>query len=315
MDAVTHAFSAALLMIATGNEAGIAFCALGAVIPDIDFLFRRWSDRHPSLFIFVHGGITHSLVGAAMISVMAGLALLSVSWAGFLRSGVPATAVTGFIILGAWLHVALDFLASPGIPVLYPLTERKFSASIFAGPSLVLMAASLVFLAAIVVAGAPTTAMWAAYGAFFAAFVGLSAAVRLLAGVRSNTSMKADANTIVTCIPTIHPFRWIVVGDGGNTWTVGMADLADLADGVISTRTYRKYTGISPEEAGRLKAVPEVRRLYYHSYLVTAEATEDGVVFRDPLREEGVVWYPPFYKRVVAGHGGRTAIKDSVSPA
>lgn len=304
MDAITHAFSAGLLMIATGNEPYIAFCIAGSVIPDIDFLFRRFSDPHPARYIFVHGGITHSLTGAATVSVMAGLVILTLSGTGFLHLAVPAAAAFGFILLGAWLHVFLDFLASPGIPVLYLATERKYSAGIFAGPSMVLMAASLVFLAMIAITGPPTTAMWTVYGIFFVIFIALSAGVRAAAGMRARTEAGNPGYTTIrgtTVLPTLHPFRWIAIADCGENWRVR---LTDLAGHVHSEREFDKHRGFSGDVAAaeavaeRLRALPEVRRVYFNSYLVAVERTEEGVAFFDPLREAGVAWYPPYYARV-----------------
>jgi hypothetical protein len=147
--------------------------------------------------------------------------------------------------------------------------------------------------------------MWMAYGAFFLAFVGLSAAVRLAAGMKARKMAETgnpghSRSTMV--LPTLHPFRWIVVADSVASWTVGFVSLAGR---VHTVREFEKYPGFSGDAvaaeglAERLMALPEVKRVYFNSYLVAVEQTDDGFVFFDPLREAGVVWYPPYYMRVV----------------
>ena len=59
-----------------------------------------------------------------------------------------------------------------------------------------------------------------------------------------------------------------------------------------------KYSGLLAGEADIAAKDPRVRRLRYYSYFVTAVRTGDSILFRDPLREEGVIFYPPVHTRV-----------------
>ncbi|MDD4127941.1 MAG: metal-dependent hydrolase, partial [Methanomicrobium sp.] len=70
MDFLTHAFSVMLL----GGHINIflvCFGVIGTVLPDIDILMQRFlgSGSDSRLYIFSHGGITHSIAGAVLIAV------------------------------------------------------------------------------------------------------------------------------------------------------------------------------------------------------------------------------------------------------
>ena len=46
-------------------------------------------------------------------------------------------------------------------------------------------------------------------------------------------------------------------------------------------------------ETEKFLALPEVRRLKFHSYITVVEKTRSGFIFSDPLREKGYFFYPP----------------------
>ena len=77
VDSLTHALFASILFTLIGHPELVPFAALGAVCPDVDILFQRFSDRDPRLYIFTHGGITHSIAGA--LTTSAGAALLGLT--------------------------------------------------------------------------------------------------------------------------------------------------------------------------------------------------------------------------------------------
>ena len=85
---------------------------------DADILFSWISDRIPSLYLFTHGGITHSIVGAVVLSLLAYFTVISLSVAGIISADVPAPGVYGFaaILAGAFLHIVIDVSAVPGHP-------------------------------------------------------------------------------------------------------------------------------------------------------------------------------------------------------
>jgi Predicted membrane-bound metal-dependent hydrolase (DUF457). len=137
VDSLTHGFSIALILRATGMSGLLFWGIAGAVSLDIDVIFSLFSDPYPSLFILSHGGFTHSLIGAILVSVIMFLLirralacpavrktlLLHVpDLENYISGPVPAGAVL-VVIAGAWLHLALDCAAPPGLPLLYPLSS------------------------------------------------------------------------------------------------------------------------------------------------------------------------------------------------
>jgi inner membrane protein len=59
-----------------------------------------------------------------------------------------------------------------------------------------------------------------------------------------------------------------------------------------------KHRSTSAGETLSFLTRPEVRRLRFHSYIVTVEKVGDEIVFSDPLRVSGRIFYPPHYTRV-----------------
>ena len=47
------------------------------------------------------------------------------------------------VLAGALLHLAIDVLACPGIPLLAPVADRKYTMGILPGPSILLACAAL----------------------------------------------------------------------------------------------------------------------------------------------------------------------------
>jgi inner membrane protein len=128
MDIFTHAVAILVILFAKGNAAFIPFGVLGAVIIDIDMAYAFIPRRFPSLYLLHHGGFTHSIFGATILSGIAFGTALVLSSAGSLPETIPSgILLPAFtcVIAGAWLHLFLDYLASPGLPLLYPLTEKR----------------------------------------------------------------------------------------------------------------------------------------------------------------------------------------------
>ncbi len=92
MDALSHALIVCILFSVTGLTPLLPFAILGAVIMDADIFFSLISDTNPSLYLFTHGGIAHSLAGAPVLSVLAYLAIVLIARAGI----IPLNAVAGY---------------------------------------------------------------------------------------------------------------------------------------------------------------------------------------------------------------------------
>lgn len=286
MDSISHAFAISALMMAGGQPALIAPGILGAVIPDLDIVLSRIGDRRPDLYILTHGGITHSLAGGILLStaIYTGATAFSVGLG--LRgplAAVPFPAGLSAALSGTLLHILLDLLAYPGIPLLYPHTDRKYTAGIFAGPSPLLLGTSAALLVLIVTGLIPAAALpW--YGLFIAMVIAARAIVKGAVMSRSPE----------TAIPRFDPRSWLLIGEEPDSFSVTPYD---LFRGRGESRIFPKYNGIDPGEAGRFAGLDGVRRLLYHSYIVTVSRDEEGILFRDPVRDEGYIRYPFDYRR------------------
>lgn len=289
MDSLTHALTAALLAYALHLPQLLPFFVLGAVIVDADILYGQVSDRLPSLYLFVHGGIAHSIAGSIALSVIAWSAAASVLAAGIVQpAGVPATWLTFAAVLsGAFLHIGLDSLAVPGLPLLVPFSDRKYTAGLLPGPSILLMAASLFFFLWLGLRVTDLPSLIVPYLTIIAAFL----AVRFAAFCTARIALLGKGRGV----PTINPLRWLVIGETPEAWTVAEYR---IGKGTGETERIVKYRLTDPGEIASLDTLMEVRRLRFHSYIATAERIGDEIIFSDPLRESGRIFYPPHYRRV-----------------
>ena len=281
MDSLTHALVASIVFAVIGHPELVPFAVLGAICPDADFIFQRFSDRDPKLYIFTHGGITHSIIGALTTSAASAVSGLVAAAALGYSASVPLAFVAA--AAGVLTHIGLDFLAYPGIPLLWPATDKKYTLGIAAGPTPYLLVASMVYGAFLLNGKASLDDPWIYAGFFF-----LVMAVAAVLKVRVNAKAKGMA------IPGFNPLKWLIVADEPASYRVSGYH---LLRGRTPAVEFVKLDGVSPEEAGNLMTIPEVKRMRYHSYIVTVNRNGGSVVFSDPLREQGYLWYPPYFKR------------------
>lgn len=281
MDAVTHALAASSLFLATGHPELVPFAAVGAVAPDIDILLLRFPQRNPRHYVFTHGGFTHSIVGALLIGCIA-CALVAVvtvtgPGAGLFGAGFGFAGVLALLV-GALTHIGCDVLACPGIPLLYPLSDRKYTAGIFAGPSLFLLVVSVTFIGTLLLSLA-SPADYRLWAAIFLGYIGVKAAFKLY------MAETTDGETI----PTANPLRWFVIREEEGSYVI---QSRDLLRGRGETWTYPKYRHIHPHEIEQYRDLPEVRRHRYNSYISIVERDGGTITFCDPFRAWGFVRYP-----------------------
>jgi inner membrane protein len=280
VDSITHALVIAVVLALAGRPDLIPYGVAGAVLIDVDVAFTRFSDRDPWLYIFTHGGFTHSFLGAFLVALLSAVPTFLLSLTSLIAPfGVWALLA---ILAGAISHIALDYLAYPGIPLFYPLSDKKYTLGILGGPSALLMLASLIFVGAVIIGEARLDAPWP-YVFFFALLLAFDAGAKLL------MMEKTKGRTIAT----MSPLRWAVIEDTPEAYLFYQCDIRGRR---TQAEAYVKYRGITPAEAWKNSGVPEGRRLRYHSYIVTVDADNSGITYHDPIREKGHIWYPPYYK-------------------
>jgi inner membrane protein len=287
VDVLTHGLTVSLILLGV-NAGSLLFAGiLGSIAPDLDFLLTFVSARNPRWYILTHGGVTHSLAGGILASLLAfGIALVIANQAPVLQGGgIVLGAGALFALLGGTLlHLFLDYLAFPGIPLRYPASDRKYTLGIFPGPSLFLFGLTILVLVPFFL-GLIGPAVFGLYAVIFLLFVLTCTGLKILVSSR----------VAGTAIPTRHPLRWLVLKDAGESYLLSRYY---LLRGFGEKRLFAKYDGVTRDEVSRYLNLPEVKRLYYHSYIVTVERDGDGLVFRDPLREERIIFYPPYYAKV-----------------
>jgi inner membrane protein len=288
VDALSHALIAWILFSVTGLSPLLPFAILGAVIMDADIFFSLISDTIPSLYLFTHGGIAHSLAGAVVLSVLAYLTIVLIAFAGIIS--LPAVAGYGLygfaaVFGGTLSHLAIDVLACPGIPLLAPFVDRKYTPGILPGPSILLAGAALGLVAVTI----------AQVLVFPQALTFYTWTVLLYLTVRLGSFLFAFIRLPGRKVPGINPFRWLAIIEDETYFTVRHYA---MFRGFSSESVFTKYTNTSVAEVKSALRFPEVRRFFFHSYCVTAERIGSVLILSDPLREKGYLYYPSYYKRV-----------------
>jgi len=275
----------------------VPFVILGTVIPDVDILYGRLSAGNSRFYLLTHGGCVHSIAGTIGISALAiaGIQLAGVS--GILPPGIPVITVFPAVLAGAFLHIATDALAFPGVPLLFPLSDRKITLGILPGPSIFLFGVSAVLLLAVMLGTVtfPTALRIAA--AVIIAFLACRAAGYL--AVR-----RRWPGTLV--VPTPSPLKFFVICESDAAYTIQRVSLTGGSGGL---KTFEKYTGTDRSGTENLRDLPEIRQLRFHSYGIVTEKTPSGYVFSDPFREKGYFPYPPHHTRVVIPAGAGPSSK------
>jgi len=288
MDTFTHIVAITLILSSTGNMLLIPFGVLGAVIIDIDVGYTRIARRRPSNYLLFHGGINHTLLGATVLSAIGvGVAFLLLS-IGLLPASLSKPGILAALLAalaGAYLHLFLDWLPGPGTPLLYPWTEKKYGLSVY--PMSFYFLITLLSLASLVIIllGGLTTTLSIVYGALFTGItlIGL--------GLKGYVSTKAPG----TSYPTLNPLQWIVIREEDSSYSVRVYA---IGRGVVQHLSFEKYKDITPAEARVYDSLVEVRRHRYFSYITTVEKRGEEIVFHDPVREQGLIAYPPWYPSV-----------------
>jgi inner membrane protein len=288
VDALSHALIASLLFSFPPLAPLIPFAVLGAVLPDADIFFSAIADRDSRLYLFTHGGIAHSIAGAVTLSAIGyGTALLLAEGGLIPSSAIASVGIWGFaaVLAGGLLHIAIDVLACPGIPLLAPSSDRKYTLGILPGPSILLAFTALGFVTVALFRLIPLTTATALYAGTVIAYLAFRAGMFLF----------MDAKLPGRKIPTFNPLRWITVSEDDNAYTLRYYT---LPAGYSGEATFQKFHNTDQHTLASVSGLPDVQRFRFHAYSVTSERIGSVLILADPLREKGYLYYPPKYKRV-----------------
>jgi inner membrane protein len=296
VDALSHSLVTWILFSVTGLTPLLPFAILGAVIPDADIFFSVISDTHPSLYLFTHGGIAHSLTGALVLSLLVYSVTVIIALAGI----IPVLAIQGSdmyafaaVLAGACLHLAIDILACPGIPLLAPFADRKYTLGILPGPSILLAFAALGFVIVTVTRLLDFSRALAIYAVIVMLYLAVRGGFFLVAGIRIPGRK----------IPKVNPFRWLAISEDRKYCTVRDCN---LVRGCTGESVYSRFENTSEKEVNTRLQFPEVRRLFFNSCCIIAKRTGSELILSDPLRENGFLAYPPHYRQVTVPIRDRT---------
>lgn len=122
MDPVTHLLSGALWsrvgFAQRWGWAATATLMVGAILPDIDTALLLWGQIP---YLTHHRGLTHSLLGGAVLGILLGL--LANRLGRFGRPGLFAA----MGVLGVYTHILLDLVTSFGTQVFYPFSRERYA--------------------------------------------------------------------------------------------------------------------------------------------------------------------------------------------
>ena len=339
MDTVTHGLAGWLIARAIPSDPGrkeaTAAVVIGSVLPDADNVASLLGSE---LYLRIHRGISHSIAGMAVTSILVALLLYKYGKWKDLKKLFLLT------LLGQLSHIALDLLNSYGTQIFQPFSDARVSFDLLfiidlaftgiivlglllsrhrpsrARAALAVLAAYVGFAAflhiraedaireAAVRHGVPVVSSWALPRlGEIRALPDLAPARRAEAAVEPRGRVSIPALSAISGEKGIPfpagPFAWNGFVDDGSTY---LRAEVDPLDGAVDWRE-RMRKGRDVPEVRALGKLQDVRTYLWFARFPTAYvSTVDGktvVTFFD-LRFGGVTGRRPFILRVIEEPGG-----------
>lgn len=339
MDTVTHGLAGWLIARAIPSDPvrkeATAAVVIGSVLPDADNVASLFGSE---LYLRIHRGISHSLAGMAVISILVALLLYRFGkWKDLKKLYL-------LVLLGMLSHIALDLITSYGTQIFQPFSDARVSFDLLFIVDLAFT--GIIVLGLLLSRHRPARARAAL--AVLVAYVGLAAflharaedavreaairhgvpvvstwALPTLGEVRSLPDIaparKAEAaieprgRLTIPSVSAISgekgipfpagPFAWNGFVDDGSTY---LRAEVDPLDGAVDWRE-RMPKGRDVPEVKALEKIQDVRTyLWFARFPTVYVSTVDGktvVTFFD-LRFGGVTGRRPFILRVIEPPGG-----------
>lgn len=286
MDSVTHGlFPYSIAAFLKRSRVECAAVLLGAVGPDLDVVFA-WLGYLMQVQILSHRGITHSIFFGFFTAAILLYVFSRKNAAGFLKKALNTPValefnprLLGFAYAGLLFHLLLDSLTSRGIPLLYPLTAKRFSAEIFFYIDLYLIALSAVILAYLYLNRRKIGDVRDIGNKLFVVYL---VAFLLVGGLRlyeKNIAYGAFDLPDKSVYATTSPFSWVVVTRGDS---IGIYGYDSLDRNITYSKTAGRFN-VNPEGASfpfeqalaQAEKLPRVRDFELNARAVSVNAYFD----------------------------------------
>lgn len=305
MDTITHGLSGVLLA-KTGfhqryGRTAMALFVISAILPDIDNLLWFWGDF---AYLKYHRGITHSLLGALILSLF--LALIFY----FLTSLKRYWLLVGASLIGLITHIFFDLITSYGTQVFYPFSSIRYSLDLIfiidlAFTSIILLP---LILGRFMKKGTQAVAMTGVL--LLIIYIGIAAVNRSIALEKAREELAQRGNILrVDALPQpISFFRWSVIAETEDSYLYSPVNILDGS--LPEFKVYSK--GENNTYIDRTHNLEEVKlyKWFARFPVVTHKAIKElHIVEYFDLRFNSVPGRRPFLLKIVMDDNGRVIEK------
>jgi len=280
MDFFSHALLPFLLgrFLRLRREYLAAF-VLGGIAPDLDTLIVWINQIHPTSYLLVHRGFTHTLFFGFFVAAFLLYLVSRDSFKTRSRGLVTADlqfspATLAYSYAGIISHLFLDYLTSEGVPLFYPLTASRYSAEIFSRIEIVILIATLLFMAKLF-RDRPAIKIDKRMSAVFIIFLLVVSGIRLQ-GKEMADGLYDDGSKIY---PDSNLFQWTILKNDSDNNRF-LISRFNLFAGPLPDNTYYLHQSIPLHKDGfdsvlvRAESLPQVKLFRWRSSAVAINASE-----------------------------------------
>jgi inner membrane protein len=327
MDIISHA----LLPYLIGNtfrldKKLLAALVLGGIAPDLDFILMGVNYIHPSDFLIVHRGLTHTFffgfLTALFVLYLASRGPIRNALSRFVNFDVEMSlAALALAYAGVLSHLFLDYLTTRGVPLFYPMYSARLSADIFYHTELIVALASLCIIVHLF--KKPYRVNTKKTLMVFIAVLLVIGAIRI-EGKEASKSFLGDSS--IKIYPSAGLFEWTLLDENGEEFDVYEYDA--LSRAVKFNSAFPRFnvliegTGAAAGEGEdnigaameAAEELPQVRVFRWRAYAVAVNASlQDGAWFLeyyDPVVKAETMNSSSLFKQISSNYGAVDVMID-----
>jgi inner membrane protein len=316
-------FSHALLPYLIGNtfrldKKLLAALVLGGIALDLDFILIGVNYIHPSDFLIVHRGLTHTFffgfLTALLVLYLASRGPIKNALNRFVNFDVEMSLATlALAYAGVLSHLFLDYLTTRGVPLFYPIYSARLSADIFYHTELIVALASLCIIVHLF--KKPYRVNTKKTLMIFIAVLLVIGAIRI-EGKEASKSFLGDSG--IKSYPSAGLFEWTLLDENGEEFDVYEYDA--LSRSVKFNSAFPRFNmliegtgataGASEDDVGAVmeaaEELPQVRVFRWRAYAVAVNASlQDGVWFLeyyDPVVKAEMMNSSSLFKQISSNY-------------